>query len=181
MRMCGTSMAAYGRRWRLEIGGQICSKTTWIYFGTNEHMDVSSHISLAVFPAERRKSSLLLNPLFSLIIQKSVSPHFTTVQNAFNPLLSVALVAIIGHFRCLYWLIKYYHWPNYAASLHLGEILGWDLLQRPLPASLPRQGNNFEPPLKMPPPHPPDIGVAASSRCPALYAILTCQSRQHRK
>lgn len=111
-------------------------------------MDVSSHISLAVFPAERRKSSLLLNPLFSLIIQKSVSPHFTTVQNAFNPLLSVALVAIIGHFRCLYWLIKYYHWPNYAASLHLGEILGWDLLQRPLPASLPRQGNNFEPPLK---------------------------------
>lgn len=117
-------------------------------------MDVSSHISLAVFPAERRKSSLLLNPLFSLIIQKSVSAHFTTVQNAFNPLLSVALVAIIGHFRCLYWLIKYYHWPNYAASLHLGEILGWDLLQRPLPASLPHQGNNFEPPLKMPPAPP---------------------------
>lgn len=122
-------------------------------------MDVSSHISLAVFPAERRKSSLLLNPLFSLIIQKSVSPHFTTVQNAFNPLLSVALVAIIGHFRCLYWLIKYYHWPNYAASLHLGEILGWDLLQRPLPASLPRQGNNFEPPLKMPPPPTPPTSV----------------------
>lgn len=138
--MCGMSLAACGRRCRLEIGGQICSKTTWIYFRTNEHMDVSSHISLAVFPAERRKSSLLLNPLFSLIIQKSVSPHFTAVQNAFNPLLSVALVAIIGHFRCLYWLIKYYHWPNYAASLHLGEILGWDLLQRPLPRFSPPPG-----------------------------------------
>lgn len=146
-------------------------------------MDAGSHISLAVFPAERRKSSLLLNPLFSLIIQKSVSPHFTTVQNAFNPLLSVALVAIIGHFRCLYWLIKYYHWPNYAAPLHLREILGWDLLQRPLPASVPRQGNNFEPPLKTNPrqastPLPPDIGVA-SSHCSVLYALLACQSRQH--
>lgn len=146
-------------------------------------MDVSSHISLAVFPAERRKSSLLLNPLFSLIIQKSVSPHFTTVQNAFNPLLSVALVAIIGHFRCLYWLIKYYHWPNYAASLHLREILGWDLLQRPLAACVPRQGNNFEPPLKTSPRQastllPPDIGVASSHRS-ALCALLTCQSRQH--
>lgn len=132
-------------------------------------MDVSSHISLAVFPAERRKSSLLLNPLFSLIIQKSVSPHFTTVQNAFNPLLSVALVAIIGHFRCLYWLIKYYHWPNYAASLHLGEILGWDLLQRPLPASLPRQGNNFEPPLKT---NPRQLSPTPTSVLLLLRAVL---------
>lgn len=134
-------------------------------------MDVSSHISLAVFPAERRKSSLLQNPLFSLIIQKSVSPHFTTVQNAFNPLLSVALVAIIGHFRCLYWLIKYYHWPNYAASLHLREILGWDLLQRPLPASVPRQGNNFEPPLKT---NPWSTLRSPSSRHLCCFCALFC-------
>lgn len=101
-------------------------------------MDVSSHVSLAVYPAEKRKSSLLLNPLFSLIIQKTISTHFTTLQNAFNPFLSVALVAIIGHFRCLYWLIKYYHRTNYPALLHLGKkILGWDFLQRPAPASLP--------------------------------------------
>lgn len=136
--------------------------STWMYARTFPSLR---------FPVKRRKSSLRLNPLFSLIIQKRVSARFTGVQNAFKPLLSVALVAIIGHFRCLYWLIKYYHWPNYAASLHLGEILGWDLLQRPLlHASLPpRKGNNFEPPLKT---NPRQVNPPTSPAPPPASTVL---------
>lgn len=38
----------------------------------NGHMDLNSHLSISVYPAEWRRSSLEINPVFSLIIQNAV-------------------------------------------------------------------------------------------------------------
>ena len=53
-------------------------------------------------------------------------------MNSFEPIIIMEHEAVIGRFKCLYWLVKIEiaHHPNYGKLLSLAQLLGCDFFEK---------------------------------------------------
>ncbi|KAL7383107.1 hypothetical protein ABVT39_004870 [Epinephelus coioides] len=89
-----------------------------------------------------RRSSLLRGAMVNIELKWLADPKFSgwlykteyglSITEAFEPVINMEHEAIIGGFKCLYWLLKHEiaHHTNYGALLELAKLLGCDYFSK---------------------------------------------------